>query len=1338
MGRTKGKSRNKENKKTLGKREQRQRERQRPKKLKKTKIEFKEDVKSKKKDTENLEALKAKIRKSKLEKKGKDDLRETGNLKRQRKRTKRNLKVKEVAKSKAIRAKNSGRSKRKNSGENGKRRKRTARRRAKRPARKRQAESASSSSIDFSSISMRDSPQRPFRRRRRYKRKHFDTTSSSSESQSDFNDNVDPKQREKQVRLARLRAMEWEKRIMDRPKQASGDEVSFHGSVSLSDIDQQKPAKSDSSNQSVQSQPENPETDLAAEIEHQEKVLLDLEQNPDITAEAIQLVKKNLEELRERERKNQEERLRQELDRKFEEMRVEEVNQPKPDQSEKPNPNNIVKLSSAQTRKQKDELTFMIEEGLVDELENGLDQPNPPAEKPPQREEQVDRLVIVQLTENLKAKFMGPKQASEMAQGGELQANGRGLKSEADHKPVAPKLGFALEEETGKASQETDMTGDGESDTLEQYMSQIKEQAVEQEEFNYNAVRNNYLPIDKRKDDIGGLKIEEEEVEEEVNVITGEELMKMMKLGNETGGFNVPRKPPAKAEEGEKEGEEDLEEQPPEYDETELEFINALKNSTVLFGNQVDDSKVETKPETEKKSDDEFCDDNEVADQMNIEEHLKKTTGMESSSQKIDKIRSTYLEKKKKMEKKKMLKRIDHSSIIYEPIRKDLYRESTEISSMTEEEVAQKRRELGDIKIRGTNQIKPLFSWYHCGLPRKILKLLVDKLHYRDPFPIQCQCIPIILSGRDCIGVAETGSGKTLAYVLPMIRHIKDQKPLEEGDGPIGLVMVPTRELASQVFSTVRIFCKVVGLRAAAIFGGASLSSQFSELKKGAEVVVSTPGRLIDILTTSNGKITNLRRVTYIVLDEADRMFDLGFEPQINRIIGNVRPSRQTVLFSATFPRNVEALAKRILSKPLEVVVGTRGQASKNITQKIEIIEEDQKLFRLLELLGVWTDRGSVIVFVDQQSQADKLYQSLLRYKYVPLLLHGGQDQDDRSNTIADFKKNSKRVLITTSLGARGLDIKWVILVVNYYCPPFKEDYIHRIGRTGRAGRKGFAVTMITAEEDKFAGDLIQALQISNSEVPEALMEMHQKFREKVMRGEAQDFKNKNLGGRGFKFDHNELAKFRAIKKIISKQYGLAGKADADDEDVKYLKGLESSKKVEKNQIKLIRDPKVRNAIKKAAVKAAGEAIMAGKSNEDVMIAAQNAIRDFLFNYDPENPASFANLSNDRELKIQSGILKHDDVISKVSVEFEIDSYPEITRKKITGRDYLSQIGELTCCQISIRGILSKGSGNVFGQKKLHIFIEGDTRVSVMNALYEINKTAEESAMNALSYGSSR
>lgn len=1335
MSKTRGKS--KEAKPELKKRSSKKEDKTRDRKLKRVKREFKEDKKRKReekiKEENELETLKAKIRKSKMEKNEKPRKRQPDNKKRSRRGKRRSAKVNPNPKSKQIRAKGPSRSRRHRRGRNG------------RPSRKKRNESPgseSSSSLDLSSISPEESQPRPRRRRggrRRFpKKKHFDTTTSSSDSESDFEDNVDPKQREKQVRLARLRALQWEKLNKDKKKkEESEEEVSFHGSVSMSDVERQdkkaQKNKADSDQGSRAGSEDQGPVDLETQVRNQEQMLLQLQRNPEITEEALSLARKDLEDLKERAKKEQEERLLEEINEKYQELHIKEINGPKTEAAAQKK-NELSKLSAQTKKKEANEMEFMVKTGMADELEQGLDLAESTTEQKIETEQgESNRLAIIELSKNLKPKFNISSNPVDFEKPENVQTNGVEDTKQKENKN--PKMTFTEEEEPEENGK------DDSEDELEKYMQEIQTEAVEQEEFNYNAVRNTYLPIEKRKDDIGGLKVEdEEEEEEETNIFTEQELFKLMKIPENGAAkaqptFNVPRKPQEKEETKGQENESIQEEEvDPEYDEEEMSFINALKNSTVMFGNQVEDKIEEEKKEKEKEeSEDEFCDDNEVEDHKHIEDHLKKTSGMESSSQKIDKIRTTYLEKKKKMEKKKVLKRIDHSSIIYEPVRKELYRESTEISNMTEEEVIKKRKDLGDIKIRGVNQIKPLFSWYHCGMPSKILRLLVDKLHYKDPFPIQCQCIPIILSGRDCIGVAETGSGKTLAYVLPMIRHIKDQRPLAEGDGPVALIMVPTRELAAQVFSTVRLFCKVVGLKAAAIFGGASVSSQFSDLKKGAEVVVSTPGRLIDILTTSNGKITNLRRVTYIVLDEADRMFDLGFEPQINRIIGNVRPSRQTVLFSATFPRNVEALAKRILRKPLEVVVGTRGQASKNVQQVIEIMEEDKKLYRLLELLGIWTDRGSVIVFVDQQAQADSLFQSLLKYKYVPLLLHGGQDQDDRTNTISEFKKNSKKVLITTSLGARGLDIKWVILVVNYFCPAYKEDYIHRIGRTGRAGRKGYSVTMITPEEDKFAGDMIQALQISNSEVPQALMDMYQKFREKVMRGEAQDFKNKNRDGRGFKFDHDEIAKFRAIKKIISKQYGFGGKADEDD--VKYLKEMDGSKKVEKNQIKLIRDPKVRNEIKKAAVKAAGEAIMAGKSNEDVMIAAQNAIRDFLFSYDPENPQSYSSFNNERELKIQSGILKHDEVVSKVSVEFEIDSYPEITRKKITGRDYLAQIGELTLCQISVRGILSKGTGNVFGQKKLHIFIEGDTRVSVMNALYEINKTAEESAMNALSYG---
>ena len=681
-----------------------------------------------------------------------------------------------------------------------------------------------------------------------------------------------------------------------------------------------------------------------------------------------------------------------------------------------------------------------------------------------------------------------------------------------------------------------------------------------------------------------------------------------------------------------------------------------------------------------------------------------------------------------KVKKKKEFETI-HETKLHDDVKKNLYIESSEITAMTDEDVEEMRKQLGDIKIRGIDPIRPVWTWYHCGLSTKLLHVLVDKLGYKYPFPIQCQCIPIIMSGRDCIGIAETGSGKTLAYVLPLIKHIKAQKPLREGDGPIGIIMVPTRELASQVYSTAKLLGKAVGLRVAAIYGGAGVSGQLSELKKGVEIVVCTPGRMIDTLSLSGGKITNLKRISYVVIDEADRMFDMGFEPQLMKIISGVRLNRQVVMFSATFPKNVEALAKRILKKPLEVVVGTRGQICKNVDQAIHIIPEDKKLFKLLELLGIWLEMGNVLIFVDRKVDADQLYTQLIQYKYKPLLLHGGQDQADRESTMKDFTTKSKQVMIATSLVARGLDIPNIILVVNYSCPTFKEDYIHRIGRTGRAGRKGNAVTFVSPEEDRYAGDLIQALQISGSDIPVGLQQMHLDFRKKVQKGEEKAFKNKNLSGRGYKFDPEEVAKIKLVKKMLSKAYGLELNEE-EEMDIEEMKRLEESKKLERENIKLIKDPKTREKVKRLAIKAASDAIVAGSSQEEVLIAAQNAVKNFLLQYNPEGGAS---TTKKDDLKVRSEVLTHDVVGDKYNAELDINDYPEATRKKVTSKAFLNQLSELTTTQISVRGILTKANAkNVFGQKKLHLFIEGENKMNVTNAIYEIKRICEESAMRTL------
>lgn len=229
---------------------------------------------------------------------------------------------------------------------------------------------------------------------------------------------------------------------------------------------------------------------------------------------------------------------------------------------------------------------------------------------------------------------------------------------------------------------------------------------------------------------------------------------------------------------------------------------------------------------------------------------------------------------------RKELAKIDHSEVDYAPFRKNFYVEVPELARMTTKEVEKYREELEGIQVKGKGCPKPIKTWAHCGVSKKELDVL-KKLGFEKPTPIQCQAIPAIMSGRDLIGIAKTGSGKTLAFILPMFRHILDQPSLEDGDGPIAIIMAPTRELCMQIGKDIRKFSKSLGLRPVCVYGGTGISEQIAELKRGAEIIVCTPGRMIDMLAANSGRVTNLRRVTYIVLDEADRMFDMGFEPQV-------------------------------------------------------------------------------------------------------------------------------------------------------------------------------------------------------------------------------------------------------------------------------------------------------------------------------------------------------------------------------------------------------------------------------------------------------------------------
>lgn len=282
--------------------------------------------------------------------------------------------------------------------------------------------------------------------------------------------------------------------------------------------------------------------------------------------------------------------------------------------------------------------------------------------------------------------------------------------------------------------------------------------------------------------------------------------------------------------------------------------------------------------------------------------------------------------------KKDKLPVVDHEKIYYQKVQKNFYIEVDELKRMTQNEIAKYRNSLGGIKVKGKDCPKPIKTWAHCGVSSKIMSIL--KMHkFLNPTPIQCQAIPAIMSGRDVIGVAKTGSGKTMAYLIPLLRHVKAQPPVQSGEGPISIIMSPTRELACQIYREVLKLTNGKDIRCVCIYGGTVISEQIAKLKYGAEILVCTPGRMIDMMAVNGGRVTNMRRCTFLVLDEADRMFDMGFEPQVLTILGHIRPERQTVMFSATFPRKMEALARKVLNNPIEIEVGGKSIVCQDVSQ---------------------------------------------------------------------------------------------------------------------------------------------------------------------------------------------------------------------------------------------------------------------------------------------------------------------------------------------------------------------------------------------------------------------
>jgi ATP-dependent RNA helicase DDX5/DBP2 len=378
-------------------------------------------------------------------------------------------------------------------------------------------------------------------------------------------------------------------------------------------------------------------------------------------------------------------------------------------------------------------------------------------------------------------------------------------------------------------------------------------------------------------------------------------------------------------------------------------------------------------------------------------------------------------------------------------------------------------------------------SFEEASMPEYVHKELL-KHGFTGPTPIQSQGWPMALLGRDMVGISATGSGKTLAFLLPGIVHINAQPYLRPGDGPIVLVLAPTRELAMQIKEECDKFGKSSMIKNACVYGGVPKGPQIRTLRQGAEIMIATPGRLIDFLSTNT---TNLRRVTYLVLDEADRMLDMGFEDQIRSILSQIRPDRQTLMWSATWPRDVQALAKDYLKNYYQVTVGSLDlSANRDITQVIEIVDPKDKFKKLKKFLQEQPADERILIFVGTKRGADRLVLNLKHDQIGIQAIHGDKLQPERDRVLQDFRKGKCPCLVATDVAARGLDIKDVRFVVNYDFPHALEDYVHRIGRCGRAGAKGVAVSFFNHESSKLASELVTLLEQAKQIVPEELRRM--------------------------------------------------------------------------------------------------------------------------------------------------------------------------------------------------------------------------------------------------------
>lgn len=415
--------------------------------------------------------------------------------------------------------------------------------------------------------------------------------------------------------------------------------------------------------------------------------------------------------------------------------------------------------------------------------------------------------------------------------------------------------------------------------------------------------------------------------------------------------------------------------------------------------------------------------------------------------------------------------------------------------------------------------LNPCATFHHAFHQYPDIMETINRQGFFKPSPIQAQAWPYLLSGKDLIGIAQTGTGKTLAFLMPIFIHI-DNQPVPRGQrgGPNCLILSPTRELALQIADEVKKY-EYHGIKSVCIYGGGDRKAQMKTVAAGVEIIIATPGRLNDLIEAN---CIQVESVTYLVLDEADRMLDMGFEPQIRKTLLDIRPDRQTVMTSATWPPGVRRLAESYMKDPVTVFIGSLDLAAvHSVTQQIVMINgedsESEKRDILLEFIQNMAPDDKAIIFFGKKAKVDDISSDFALQEIVCQSIHGDRDQEDREQALTDLRDGTVKILLATDVASRGIDIDSITHVINYDFPRNIEDYVHRVGRCGRAGKSGTSITFVERRDRKNSLDLIKILEEAGQDVPRELSSMadrYEKFKEREAEAKAA-FGGRNFGGGG-------------------------------------------------------------------------------------------------------------------------------------------------------------------------------------------------------------------------------